>query len=232
MDEEMIWLDEPVDEGTILQQKRLTSVHVVCCVFAVLTCKQTTTTVDATIHIKWPARSPDMSPLDFFLWGTVKDGVYQNILTTPDDMQQRIRQACVSIQPATCRAVLRSFGERLRMCINVNGHYLEHLLQQSSERLLRTRHRKMAPVAEGTGTSQIADLDFTALLPTAFTCFVIEQQMTASCHPNGKHLLAPFRDHLIKSQSPSRMWYPRGYVQFGSPSKFSRAPSVEQRNPE
>ncbi|KAJ4439771.1 hypothetical protein ANN_07899 [Periplaneta americana] len=36
-------------------------------------------------------------------------------------------------------------------------------------------------------------LDFTALLPTAFTCFVIEQQMTASCHPNGKHQPTPPR---------------------------------------
>ncbi|KAJ4433839.1 hypothetical protein ANN_16151 [Periplaneta americana] len=70
------------------------------CVFAVLTCKQTTT-VNVTIHVQWPARSPDLSPLDFFLWRTVKDSMYQNILTTPDYMQQCIRQACVSIQSAT-----------------------------------------------------------------------------------------------------------------------------------
>ncbi|KAJ4432499.1 hypothetical protein ANN_21119 [Periplaneta americana] len=57
------------------------------------------------------------------LRGIVKDSVYQNILTTPDDMQQRIRQACVSIQPATCRAVIRSFGERLRMCINCRQEF-------------------------------------------------------------------------------------------------------------
>ncbi|KAJ4444606.1 hypothetical protein ANN_06402 [Periplaneta americana] len=86
------------------------SVHVVCCVFAVLTCKQATTTVDATIHVQWPAHSSDLSPLDFFLWGTVKDSVYQNILTTPDDMHQCIQQACVSIQPATCREVIWSLG--------------------------------------------------------------------------------------------------------------------------
>lgn len=27
--------------------------------------------------INWPPRSPDISPLDFFLWGYVKDIVYQ-----------------------------------------------------------------------------------------------------------------------------------------------------------
>ncbi|KAJ4437388.1 hypothetical protein ANN_17532 [Periplaneta americana] len=71
---------------------RLTSVHIACCVFAAFTCKQTTTTIDATIHVQWPARSSDLSPLDFFLWGTVKDSMYQKFLTTPDDMQQRIRK--------------------------------------------------------------------------------------------------------------------------------------------
>ncbi|KAJ4436324.1 hypothetical protein ANN_18955 [Periplaneta americana] len=75
--------------------------------------KATTTVV--TIHVQWPERSLDLSPLYFFLWRTVKDSVYQNSLTTPDDMQQRIQQACVSIQPATCRAVIQSFGERLRI---------------------------------------------------------------------------------------------------------------------
>ncbi|KAJ4434595.1 hypothetical protein ANN_23157 [Periplaneta americana] len=49
-----------------------------------------------TVTPQWPAHSPDLSPLDFFLWGTVKDSVYQNILTTSDDMQQRIRQALCS----------------------------------------------------------------------------------------------------------------------------------------
>jgi hypothetical protein len=27
--------------------------------------------------ISWPSRSPDISPLDFFLWGYVKDIVYK-----------------------------------------------------------------------------------------------------------------------------------------------------------
>ncbi|KAJ4437504.1 hypothetical protein ANN_17649 [Periplaneta americana] len=71
-------------------KRKMTFVHVVCCVFTVLTCKKTTT-AQATIHVQWSARSPDLSPLDFFLWGTVRDSVYQNILTTPDDMEQHIR---------------------------------------------------------------------------------------------------------------------------------------------
>ncbi|EZA53536.1 hypothetical protein X777_07004, partial [Ooceraea biroi] len=30
-------------------------------------------------RISWPARSPDLTPLDFFLWGHLKNEVYRDI---------------------------------------------------------------------------------------------------------------------------------------------------------
>ena len=33
------------------------------------------TWIDAGVA-EWPARSPDLTPLDFFFWGMLKDGVY------------------------------------------------------------------------------------------------------------------------------------------------------------
>ena len=30
-----------------------------------------------SLYITWPARSPDLTPPDFFLWGFVKDQVYR-----------------------------------------------------------------------------------------------------------------------------------------------------------
>ncbi|KAJ4433632.1 hypothetical protein ANN_15942 [Periplaneta americana] len=76
--------------------------------------RETTTTVDAIIHIVACTFSGPVATR-LLPVGNCKGQLYQNILTTPDDMQQRIRQACVSIQPATCRAVIRYFGERLQM---------------------------------------------------------------------------------------------------------------------
>ncbi|GBN23030.1 hypothetical protein AVEN_62966-1 [Araneus ventricosus] len=32
--------------------------------------------------IAWPPRSPDVTPLDFYLWGYVKQHVYMNVSTT------------------------------------------------------------------------------------------------------------------------------------------------------
>ncbi|KAG8284841.1 hypothetical protein J6590_093760, partial [Homalodisca vitripennis] len=49
------------------------------------------------VLVVWPSRSPDLSPLDFFLWGAIKDKVYRTPLTTPEDMRERIRNECSSI---------------------------------------------------------------------------------------------------------------------------------------
>lgn len=53
--------------------------------------------------INWPARSPDLTPLDFFLWGYVKEIVYKEVPTTKDNMKMRIRNAFASITPAMLR---------------------------------------------------------------------------------------------------------------------------------
>ncbi|KZC14185.1 hypothetical protein WN55_06265 [Dufourea novaeangliae] len=41
---------------------------------------------------KWTARSPDLTPLDFYLWGKLKQQVYNEILTTKEDMKERIEE--------------------------------------------------------------------------------------------------------------------------------------------
>ena len=42
--------------------------------------------------IEWPARSPDLSPLDFFFWGVMKDRVYSQKFTNLDDLKKAIRR--------------------------------------------------------------------------------------------------------------------------------------------
>jgi len=41
----------------------------------------------------WPARSPDLTCLDFYLWGRLKDIVFQKKPTTKENMMHRIRTA-------------------------------------------------------------------------------------------------------------------------------------------
>ena len=78
--------------------------------------------------ISWPARSPDLTKLDFFLWGYVKDKVYQTALTTRENMQARIREAFQTITPTMLGNVSESFETRIRACVlNLGGH-IEHNL--------------------------------------------------------------------------------------------------------
>ena len=50
--------------------------------------------------ISWPPCSPDITPLDFFLWGYVKDIVYQTKVRDITDLKQRIFNAIATIDEA------------------------------------------------------------------------------------------------------------------------------------
>lgn len=76
----------------------------------------------------WPPRSPDITPLDFFLWGHLKQVVYATPTTTKEDLQARIRDACEAITPELLATVRRSLMERIQRCIGVEGRHFEHFL--------------------------------------------------------------------------------------------------------
>lgn len=79
----------------------------------------------------WPARSPDLNPLDFFFWGYLKELVYSTPVNTREDLVLRIRQYCGQIRnnPGTLFAVQRENLRRIRKCIQVQGGHIEHLLK-------------------------------------------------------------------------------------------------------
>jgi hypothetical protein len=49
--------------------------------------------------IPWPQRSPDITPLDFFLWGYVKDIVYKVPVTSLDELKVRIFATIETVTP-------------------------------------------------------------------------------------------------------------------------------------
>lgn len=77
--------------------------------------------------VAWPARSPDLTCLDFYLWGKLKNICYERPPTTADDMRQRIIAACNQISTQELEAVEVSFSNRLHKCLEANGHQFEHL---------------------------------------------------------------------------------------------------------
>ncbi|CAF3410413.1 unnamed protein product [Rotaria socialis] len=77
--------------------------------------------------IEWPARSPDLTPTDFFLWGYLKDIVYKSKPRTLCDLKQSIISAFSALDSDLCKKVCESVPERLQRCVDANGHQFEHL---------------------------------------------------------------------------------------------------------
>lgn len=78
--------------------------------------------------IEWPPRSPDLTPLDYFLWGYLKSKVYFQRPANIGDLQNRITQEIEQIGPEIISNVLREFEYRLAHCQAVNGRQFEHLI--------------------------------------------------------------------------------------------------------
>lgn len=79
--------------------------------------------------ISWPARSPDLNPLDFFYWGVLKEKVYSKPIENVADLRERISQAAEAINSRRyARLISRSFLRRCRACIEADGKQFEHLL--------------------------------------------------------------------------------------------------------
>lgn len=73
-------------------------------------------------------RSPDLTPLDFFLWGYLKNIIYQVEPTTPENMKCHIMETLQQLGTATLQRVENSFQNQLNLCIEANGQAFEHLL--------------------------------------------------------------------------------------------------------
>lgn len=78
--------------------------------------------------VRWPARSPDLTPLDFFYWGHIKEKVYRTKPQNIQDLRDRIIRAVNNITPVQMNNVLREFQERIHMCQEANGHRFENLI--------------------------------------------------------------------------------------------------------
>lgn len=78
--------------------------------------------------VPWPARSPDITPLDFFLWGFVKNQVYFTDCHTVEDMEQRVRSVFATITPTMVRNATQAISRRARMCVQQGGRHFEPLL--------------------------------------------------------------------------------------------------------
>ena len=78
--------------------------------------------------VNWPPRSCDLTPLDYFLWGAVKDKCYANHPETIQDLKYEIQAAVAAIRPETIEKVLQNWVDRISYCKLSRGGHLSEIV--------------------------------------------------------------------------------------------------------
>jgi hypothetical protein len=75
-----------------------------------------------------PARSPDLSPYDFFFWGCLKDKAYNITTRTEEELKENIRRKIAIIPSEQLQRVYQNPFRRCKECLRVEGQLFENQL--------------------------------------------------------------------------------------------------------
>ena len=76
----------------------------------------------------WPSHSPDLNPLDFRVWGFLKDQMGGQRFGSLRELKDTITAHAKKTTRAQCQAVVGNFLRRVKVCIDRGGRHLENLL--------------------------------------------------------------------------------------------------------
>ena len=81
-------------------------------------------------HVTWAPRSPDLTPLDYYLWGHMKTLVYETNVESRAVLQDRIFAAAEHIRnyPDNLASSTQSLLMRAGNCLATGGGNFEQLL--------------------------------------------------------------------------------------------------------
>lgn len=84
----------------------------------------------ASPEVEWPARSPDLAPLDYGLWGHLKNVLYaQGRIEDLAALQARILDILQNLSPDIISNTTNAFYDRLGYCAAAAGGHFEHFLK-------------------------------------------------------------------------------------------------------
>jgi hypothetical protein len=84
--------------------------------------------ISRNADVNWPPRSCDLTPLDFYLWGAVKDKCYVDNPETIEHLKANIEAAIAAIEPETIQNVLRNWTDRMAYCKASRGSHLNEVI--------------------------------------------------------------------------------------------------------
>ena len=74
-------------------------------------------TISRSADVLWSPRSCDLTPLDYYLWGAVKDKCYADKLGEIGVLKDNIREAIGEIQLHTVDNVVKNWIDRVGYCM-------------------------------------------------------------------------------------------------------------------
>jgi len=78
--------------------------------------------------MRWPPRSPDLTPCDFSLWGFVKDTVFvPSLPANLQDLHNSITAAVALVDRVMLTRVWNKMDYLIDVCRITKGGYIEHL---------------------------------------------------------------------------------------------------------
>lgn len=72
-------------------------------------------------------RSPDLTPLDFFIWGTIKNDVFDTPSATQQELEAKVRESIARISPQQLRNAVRATVRKVTLCRDQLGGHFENL---------------------------------------------------------------------------------------------------------
>ena len=79
------------------------------------------------LDFSWPAKSPDLNPLDYFFWGAAEADVNKKKPKTICDLKKVVEDYANQITRDTLHRVDDNFMERVKICFQEDGGHFEHL---------------------------------------------------------------------------------------------------------
>ena len=81
--------------------------------------------------VNWLPRSRDLTPLDYFLWGAVKNKCYANHPQTIEALKHEIEVAIYGTEAQTIENVLKNWVDRMGYCKASRGSHLNDVVFHS-----------------------------------------------------------------------------------------------------
>ena len=81
---------------------------------------------------KWPPRSPDLSPLDYWFWACAENFIEER---DPEDffgLKQALADFIATLSEQDIRRAVQHFRKRAQACKDVDGEHFEHLLKKKN----------------------------------------------------------------------------------------------------